>query len=48
MRGEVVNLNLKAFNKQCSGLTVKCLEIHTTHIRAVRCNAKHSTVKLNQ
>jgi len=27
MRGDFVNLNIKAFNKQCSGLIVKCLEI---------------------
>ncbi len=27
MRGDVVNLNIKAFNKRCSGLIVKCLEI---------------------
>ena len=27
MRGDLVNLNIKAYNKQCSGLTVKCLEI---------------------
>ena len=27
MRGEVVNLNIKAFNKQHSGLIVKCLKI---------------------
>ncbi len=25
--GDLVYLNIKAFNKQCSGLTVKCLEI---------------------
>jgi hypothetical protein len=27
MRGDLVNLNIKAFNKQSSGLIVKCLEI---------------------
>jgi len=27
MQGEVVNLNIKAFNKQHGGLIVKCLEI---------------------
>jgi hypothetical protein len=27
MRGDLVNLNFKAFNKQRSGLIVKCLEI---------------------
>lgn len=27
MRGDVVNLNFKAFNKLCIGLIVKCLEI---------------------
>jgi hypothetical protein len=27
MRGDLVNLNFKAFNKQSSGLIVKCLEI---------------------
>jgi len=25
--GDLVYLNIKEFNKQCSGLTVKCLEI---------------------
>jgi hypothetical protein len=25
--GDVVNLNFKSFNKHCSGLIVKCLEI---------------------
>ncbi len=27
MRGDFLNLNFKAFNKQLSGLIVKCLEI---------------------
>ncbi len=27
MRGDLVNLNIKAFNKQRSGLIVNCLEI---------------------
>ncbi len=27
MRGDLVNLNIKAFNKQCSGLIVQCFEI---------------------
>ena len=27
MRGDLVNLNMKAFNKQSIGLTMKCLEI---------------------
>ena len=27
MRGNVVNLSIKAFNKQSSGLIVKCLEM---------------------
>mgnify|MGYP006983100309 CR=1 FL=1 len=27
MRGDVVNLNIKAFNKQSSGLIEECLEI---------------------
>jgi len=27
MRGDIVNLNFKAFNKQSSGLIVKCFEI---------------------
>ncbi len=27
MRGDLVNLNFKTFNKQHSGLIVKCLEI---------------------
>ena len=27
MRGDLVNLNVKAFNKQCSSLIPKCLEI---------------------
>ncbi len=39
MRGDLVNLNFKAFNKQRSGLMVRCLEIPTTHIPAVRENA---------
>ena len=35
MRGEVVNLNIKVFNKQSSGLIVSPLKSRTTHIRAV-------------
>lgn len=31
MRGDLVNLNFKAINKQCSGLILKCLETRTTH-----------------
>ncbi len=27
MRGNIVNLNIKAFNKQSTDLKVKCLEI---------------------
>jgi hypothetical protein len=27
MRGDVIKFNIKAINKQFSGLTVKCLEI---------------------
>jgi len=27
MRGDLVNLNFKAFNKQSSGLIVKCFEM---------------------
>ena len=27
MRGDLVNLSIKAFNKQPSGLTVKCFKI---------------------
>ncbi len=27
MRGDLVNLSINAFNKLCSGLIVKCLEI---------------------
>ena len=27
MRGDLVNLSIKAFNKHFSGLTLKCLEI---------------------
>ena len=32
MRGDLVNLSIKTFTKQCSGLIVKCLETRTTHI----------------
>lgn len=27
MRGDLLNLNIKAFNKQSNGLTAKCFEI---------------------
>ena len=33
MRGDIVSLNIKTFNKQCSGLIVKW-KSRTTHIRA--------------
>lgn len=34
MRGDLVNLNFKAFNKQLSGLIMKCLEIpHYAYLR---------------
>ncbi len=34
MRGDLVNLNFKSFNKHCSGLRVKCLEIpHYAYLR---------------
>ncbi len=37
MRGDVINVNIKAFNKHSSGLIVKCLEIpHYAYSSRVR------------
>jgi hypothetical protein len=38
MRGDVVNLNIKTFNKLSSGLKGSALKSRTTHIRAVVCH----------